>query len=313
MVSVRSAGSSSHSRASLVIAGASNSTEAAEVKRGARGPGSATTSRSTPSSCTRSSSTEANRSAGSGRTGLGDQPVERVVLGEHRGLRHRRQAGHVLGLVAAELGDQHDQRAADGVDVRGDGGADGRHLRRLVADRAVDRRLLVVDPADAAEVDQLDRVADLDQVVRLEVAVDQAQVVQVAEKAGRTSRMYASAWSTGSGSKPAVVGPHPVLQDLLQRGAADVLHHDVAGLVVGDEVVDLHDQRVLDLGQELPLDDGHRERVLVAGVQQTLEHHPAVGDVPVLGQVDPAEAAVGQAAGHLVLVGHQVARASASG
>ena len=76
---------------------------------------------------------------------------------------------------------------------------------------------------------------------------------------------------------------------------------------MGDEVVDLHDQRVLDLGEELPLHDGHRERVLVAGVQQALEHHPAVGHVAVAGQVDPAQPAVGEAAGDLVLVGDQVA------
>ena len=55
------------------------------------------------------------------------------------------------------------------------------HLRRLVADRAVDRRVEVVEPAHAAEVDQLHRVADLDDVVGLEVAVEQAEVVQVLE------------------------------------------------------------------------------------------------------------------------------------
>ena len=38
-----------------------------------------------------------------------------------------------------------------------------------------------------------------------------------------------------------------------------------------------------------------------AGVDQALEHHPAVVDVAVDGQVDPAEAAVGDAAAHLVL------------
>ena len=69
VVSTRSAGSSSHSSASLVIAGASNSTEAAEVSA-VPDVFSATTSRSTPSSWTRSSSTEANRSAGSGAHAL---------------------------------------------------------------------------------------------------------------------------------------------------------------------------------------------------------------------------------------------------
>jgi hypothetical protein len=64
LVSTRNAGSSSHSSASLVMAGASNSTDAAEVNA-VSDVFWATTSRSTPSSCTRNSSTEANRSAGS--------------------------------------------------------------------------------------------------------------------------------------------------------------------------------------------------------------------------------------------------------
>ena len=55
-------------------------------------------------------------------------------------------------------------------------------LRRLVADGPVDRRVEVVEPAHAAEVDQLDGVADLDEVVRLEVAVDQVEVVEVLER-----------------------------------------------------------------------------------------------------------------------------------
>ena len=90
----------------------------------------------------------------------------------------------------------------------------------------------------------------------------------------------ASAWSTGSGSKT------PLL---------------------ADEVVDLDDQRVLDLGQELLLGDGGAKRVRVAGVQQPLQHDPAVGDVAVAGQVQPAHAAVRQGPHHLVLPGDQVA------
>jgi hypothetical protein len=55
---------------------------------------------------------------------------------------------------------------------------------------------------------------------------------------------------------------------------------------------------------------GHRglHRVRVPGVEQALEHDPAVADVVVPGQVDPAEAAVREAAEHLVLPGHELAR-----
>ena len=63
--------------------------------------------------------------------------------------------------------------ATDGPDVR--------HLRGLVARGAVDRGVEVVEPTHATEVDQLDGVAHLDEVVRLEVAVHEVEVVQVLE------------------------------------------------------------------------------------------------------------------------------------
>ncbi len=74
-----------------------------------------------------------------------------------------------------------------------------------------------------------------------------------------------------------------------------------------DEVVDPDDVGVLHLGQELPLGDGSLERVGIADVEQALQHHPAVADVVVAGQVDPAKAAERQAAEHLVLSRYQLA------
>ena len=168
------------------------------------------------------------------------------------------------------------------------------HLGGLVAGGAVDRRVEVVEAAHPAEVDQLDRVPDLDDVVRLEVAEDQVEVVQVLE--GRQDlddegdRLVDRERVVDAAGRP-----HPLLEQLLERRAADVLHHDVAGALVRHEVVDLDDERVLDLREELPLGDRRREGVRVTGVQQALEHHPAVGDVAVAREVDPAEAAVGEA------------------
>ena len=49
-----------------------------------------------------------------------------------------------------------------------------------------------------------------------------------------------------------------------QADAVDVLHDDVAVAVVLDEVVDLDDVRVLDLGEEPPLGQGGGHGVLVA-------------------------------------------------
>ena len=74
-----------------------------------------------------------------------------------------------------------------------------------------------------------------------------------------------------------------------------------------DEVEDLHDLRVHDLGEELPF--GHRDRLRlgVAGVHQAFEHHRPVVDVVVDGQVDPTQSAVRDAALDLVLAGDDVA------
>ena len=76
---------------------------------------------------------------------------------------------------------------------------------------------------------------------------------------------------------------------------------------VFDEVVDLDDSRVRDLGEELPL--GHRDllRLRVAGVHKALEHDGPLVDVVVEGQIHPAKAAVCDAALDLVLVGDHIA------
>ena len=62
------------------------------------------------------------------------------------------------------------------------GDAELGHLGSLVADGPEDRGVLVVGAAHATEVDELDLVADLDDVVRLEVAVDEPEVVEVLER-----------------------------------------------------------------------------------------------------------------------------------
>ena len=129
----RAAGAGPASRASRRRpSGTSKSRDDVECSAAPSRP-AATTSRSTPSSCTRSSSAETNRSAGSGGAGLEQQAVERVVLAEQRRVVDRRERGDVGALVAAELHGQHGQRAADRVDVGRDGRADVRHLGRLVA------------------------------------------------------------------------------------------------------------------------------------------------------------------------------------
>lgn len=121
---------------------------------------------------------------------------------------------------------------------------------------------------------------------------------------------YAQACSTGSGSR--LPRGAPLVGEVLERLAADVLHDDVAVAAARGpvemlhEVVDPHDVGVLQLGEEAPLGHRHRQRLRITGVQQPLEHHPPVGDRMVRRQIDPAEPAVRQTAHDLVLVVHHV-------
>ena len=115
------------------------------------------------------------------------------------------------------------------------------------------------------------------------------------------------AWSTGRGSASPPLGLPALLEDLLERRTADVLHDDVAGAGMGHEVEDLHDVGVVDLGEEPALGHGNGHGRLVAGVEQALEDRPAVGHRLVPRQVDPSQAAMGQGAGDLVLAADQIA------
>ena len=192
----------------------------------------------------------------------------------------------------------------DGVDVAGDGGAGQGDLGRLVAARSVDHRVVVVHGDGGTEVDELELLVALHHVVGLEVAVGQPFFVQIAE----CRRDLDDVGDRLVGRQRTVVR----LADLLERRPADVLHDDVADrrafrILVLDEVVDADDVGVFHLGEGEGFGGSGGHRVGVAGVHQTLEHHPAVVHVAVDGQVDPAEAAVGDAAAHFVLPADQIA------
>jgi hypothetical protein len=148
----------------------------------------------------------------------------------------------------------------------------------------------------------------LDDVVELEVAEQQPHIVQIAER-GQDLEHIGDRLGRREGVGLARVRLTPRRDDLLQAPPAHVLHDDVPRALVLDEVEDLDDVGMLDLGQEASLGQRRLHRVAVAGVEQPLEHHPAVGDVAILGQVDPAHATVGETADDLVLAGDDVARA----
>ncbi len=81
----------------------------------------------------------------------------------------------------AEVEAQHGQGAPDRIDVGGDRRALALQLRCLVARRAPQRRGMVVHASHRAEVDELELLLGVDHVVRLEVAEQQATIVQVAQ------------------------------------------------------------------------------------------------------------------------------------
>ena len=121
--------------------------------------------------------------AGSGCGGPAQQPVEGLLLGQQR---HRGRVGQAVrerALVPAELEAQHGQRPADGVEVGGrtrpvvgDLRAPGsRPCRRSALSSSSTRR---TPPMSMS----LSCSSRLDHVVGLEVAVDQAAAVQVAER-----------------------------------------------------------------------------------------------------------------------------------
>src|SRR5262249_22530057 len=87
---------------------------------------------------------------------------------------------------------------------------------------------------------------------------------------------------------------------------ADVLHHDVAGSIVLDEVDDLDDVGVFDFGERSAFSEGDRPRALVVGVEETLQDHPPLLDLVVAGEVDPAQPPVREAPDDLVLLTNQV-------
>ena len=150
----------------------------------------------------------------------------------------------------------------------------------LVAGGPEQRARRLVEAVHAAQVDQLQRMPGLDGVVDLEVAEQEPQVVQVAER-GQDLEHVGDRLVWRERVRLAAVAVSPRREDLLEAPPTDVLHDDVARTLVLDEVEDLDDVGVLDLGQEASLGQRRGGRVPVVCVEQALEHHPAVGDVVV--------------------------------
>jgi hypothetical protein len=172
----------------------------------------------------------------------------------------------------------------------------------LVAGGAVQVADLVVDMAHPTEVDQRELLLGVYDVVGLEVTEQQAAAVQEIERIDDAEYV-----SDGLGHRewsPRLLAVTDA--EFSQRFPTDVLHDDVPGVGVLDEVVDADDVRVLDLCQVSLLDQSCRHGGVVTRIEQALEHDPGSVEVQILGEVDPAEAPMSEAPGDLVLPGDQV-------
>lgn len=213
---------------------------------------------------------------------------------------------------------EHLEGPADGVQVAVDveSAPVAFALRRGVSVGVDEPGGAVVDPADGAQVDDLDLPAVVDDVLGLHVAVQQAPVVQVLQGA---EDLAAVGDDVPELEAAGAEQPRQLLlggeADPGQGPAADVLHHDVAGrfgvagylvLDVGD---DADDVAVVQRGERAALLDGRPAGHGVAGVDQALEDDVQAGHPGVLGEVDPAVAADGEVAEHRVVPGDPVSGA----
>ena len=155
----------------------------------------------------------------------------------------RRRRRHLPGQdVVERRGQRVDVRErpeADALTVLLQRRIPGRHHRRHAAGLAGRER------PRRAEVDQHDlAVAGQHDVVRLEVAVEQARLVdhdqRLADVADVADRL-------GLGERAAL------LDELPERLAAQQLHHHVGGVVLLERAVHVHDARVIEAGQDARL------------------------------------------------------------
>src|SRR5262249_56579614 len=84
-------------------------------------------------------------------------------------------------LVSLEIDRERRQHPRHREEIGSDRCAELTDFRRLIAQGSVHGTDLVVDSPNRAQVDQLDRIAGLDDVVGLQITEEQAGGVQIAE------------------------------------------------------------------------------------------------------------------------------------
>ena len=232
--------------------------------------------------------------------GAQQQAVEGKVAAQERLLGGGGKARLVHAIFHRQLEHQAGESAADGVNIAGYRRALGGNLRGLETLRAVDVAK-GADAGDSAQVNEFDLVLGDDDVGWFEVVVDHPAGMEVIQ--GREDLQ-----DVGNRRVDREDVILLVVAAVLEGGAADVFHDDEAAGHAGiiDEVNNLDDIRVGNIRQELAL--RFRRGGLLGGVLglHALEHDDASGDKVVVGQVNPAQAAVGEDAEDFVLLSHHV-------
>ena len=219
---------------------------------------------------------------------MGDQDLAKGRPGVGEGELARRHL---------EQGDPDRIEIAAGVDGSLARGLLGGHVRR----RAHHRARLGIPAADFrgelgdAEVHQLHHVAtagllDQEDVVRLEVAVDDAAIVRRLQRAAALQQDGAGALKRH--------GP-PRFQESLQRHAVQELHHEVVPAFVGDvEVEDLDDVVVADeVDRPRLVEEAVHHRLLGRVLRMQHLDRDLGPDGRVLAQIDGAHSAFAEELG----------------
>ena len=156
----------------------------------------------------------------------------------------------------------------------------------------------IVGPMEAgaeAEVGQLDVAILVDQdVVGLDVAVDEAQVVDTLDGAGELADVEAG---------ERLAEDLELYEQVHEVAARHIVHDKVEALLVLERVVEFDDPFVVGLGQDVPLGLDVRRLVAVEDVTLVEDLHgvEALAVVPLADQVDLAE---GAEAEHLHVLEH---------
>ena len=233
--------------------------------------------------------------------GAQQKAIQRQILPEQGFLAGGGQPGCEHAVDNREAATHSGQGTAYRVNVRCHRGAFGGYLRGLETFSAVNVAKSA-DAADRTQIQKLHLVLGDHNIVRFEVVVHHPAGMQVLQG-------WQDFQDVANGNVHIKHVTWLFLAAVLQGRATHILHDNEAtgDTRIVNEIEDLNNPGVGNVCQELPLGVRHHVVTGLHIVHQTLEHHPAAGHVSVIGQVNPAHAAVCDHPGDFILVGHHVA------